>query len=109
MDSKGKIAIVTGSASGIGRATALRLAARGCGVVINYSRSEAEANETYAAVKQFGVPALLERCDVSDDAAVRRMVQRAEKELGGVDILVNNAGATTYVEHDSLEGLTEDI
>ncbi len=109
MDVKGKVAIVTGSATGVGRATALQLAGLGCGVVVNYTKSEVEAQETFAGVKKLGAPAILERCDISDDAAVRRMVARTVAELGGVDILVNNAGTTTFVNHADLEGLTEEI
>ena len=109
MDVRGKVAIVTGSATGVGRATALQLAALGCGVVVNYTRSEAEAKETLADVEKLGVPALLERCDISDDAAVRRMVQRTVDQLGGLDVLVNNAGTTSFVAHADLEGLTEEV
>lgn len=109
MDVKGRVAIVTGSATGVGAATALQLAARGCGVVVNYTRSEADAKETLAGVQKLGVPAMLAQCDVSDDAAVRAMVKRAVDELGSVDILVNNAGTTHFVNHADLEGLTEDM
>jgi 3-oxoacyl-[acyl-carrier protein] reductase len=109
MDVNGKVAIVTGSATGVGRATALQLAQRGCAVVVNYTKSEQEAQETLADCKKMGVPALLAKCDVSDDAAVRRMVQQTVDELGGVDVLVNNAGTTTFVNHADFEGLTEEI
>ena len=109
MEVNGKVAIVTGSATGVGRATALQLAERGCGVVVNYTKSEQEAQQTLADVKKLGVPALLARCDISDDAAVRRMVQQTVDQLGGVDILVNNAGTTTFVNHADFEGLTEDV
>ncbi len=109
MDVKGKVAIVTGSATGVGRATALQLAALGCGVVVNYTKSEAEAQETLADVKKLGVPAMLARCDISDDKAVRAMVQATVDQLGGVDVLVNNAGTTTFVNHADFEGLTEEV
>jgi 3-oxoacyl-[acyl-carrier protein] reductase len=109
MDVNGKVAIVTGSATGVGRATALQLAQRGCAVVVNYTKSEQEAQETLADCKKLGVPALLAKCDVSDDAAVRRMVRQTVDELGGVDVLVNNAGTTTFVNHADFEGLTEEI
>jgi 3-oxoacyl-[acyl-carrier protein] reductase len=109
MDVRDKVAIVTGSATGVGRATALQLAERGCGVVINYTKSEQEARETLADCKKLGVPVMLAQCDISDDAAVRRMVRQTVEELGGVDILVNNAGTTTFVNHADFEGLTEDV
>jgi 3-oxoacyl-[acyl-carrier protein] reductase len=109
MEVKGKVAIVTGSATGVGAATALGLASMGCGVVVNYTKSEAEARDTLAQVEKLGVPAMLAQCDVSDDAAVRAMVKRTVDELGGVEILVNNAGTTYFVNHADLEGLTEEM
>ncbi len=90
------VALVTGSATGIGRAVALRFAAQGLAVAVNYSRSAAEAEETLAAVKAHGVPALLGQADVADDAAVRALVARCRDELGGLDVLVNNAGTTAF-------------
>jgi 3-oxoacyl-[acyl-carrier protein] reductase len=109
MDVQGKVAVVTGAATGIGRATALRLAAAGASVLVNYSRSEAEALETVAQVQAHGVKAVSFQADVSDDAAVRRMMATAVEQLGRIDVLVNNAGTTFYVAHDDLEGLTEEI
>src|SRR5437868_11956067 len=100
-----KVALVTGSATGIGRAVALRLARAGLAVAVNYSRSEAEATETFEAVRNLGVPALLCRCSVADDADVRAMVQRVCDELGGLDVLVNNAGTTHFIEHTDLEAV----
>jgi 3-oxoacyl-[acyl-carrier protein] reductase len=109
MDVRGKVAIVTGSATGVGAATAIQLGSMGCGVVVNYTRSEAEAKDTLAQVEKLGVPALLAQCDVSDDTAVRAMMKRTAEELGAVDILVNNAGTTHFVNHADLEGLTEEM
>jgi 3-oxoacyl-[acyl-carrier protein] reductase len=109
MDVKGKVAIVTGSGTGIGRATALQLAEMGCGVVINYSQSEQEANETLAEAKKRDVPAMVQKCDVSNDAQVRQMVDNVTKEMGGVHILVNNAGWTRFLNWPDLESLTEEI
>src|SRR5262245_56333409 len=83
MDLRGKVALVTGSATGIGRATALALARRGCQVVVNYTRSEDEANETVRDVEALGVRALLHRCDVVYDAAVHGMVTRASARSAG--------------------------
>ncbi len=108
MEVGGKVAIVTGSATGVGRSTALMLAERGCNVVVNYTRSEAEARETAAEVERRGAQALLVRADVSSDADCRRMVREALERWGRLDILVNNAGTTVFVPHHDLEALTEE-
>jgi 3-oxoacyl-[acyl-carrier protein] reductase len=108
MDLSGKSAIVTGSAVGVGRATALELAKRGANVVVNYSRSEKEAKETVAAVEQLGAKALLVRADVSQDQEVRAMAARAVEAFGSIDVLVNNAATTAFVNFADLEGMTEE-
>ncbi|MCC6418815.1 MAG: glucose 1-dehydrogenase [Gemmataceae bacterium] len=104
-----KVALVTGSATGIGRAVAVRFARQGLAVAVNYSRSEKEAAETVEQVKAHGVPALLCQANVADDAAVRAMVDRCHAELGGLDVLVNNAGTTRFIEHTNLEALTAEV
>jgi 3-oxoacyl-[acyl-carrier protein] reductase len=109
MTSTQKAALVTGSATGIGRAVAVQLAKKGLAVAVNYSRSEAEANETLAEVRRQGVPAVLCRADVGDDWAVRAMVETCRRELGGLDVLVNNAGTTRFIEHTDLEALTDEV
>jgi len=105
----GKAAIVTGSAAGVGRATALELARRGANVVVNYSRSEAEARQTAADVEALGAQALLVRADVSRDDEVRAMVRQAMDRFGSVDVLVNNAAITHFVSFGDLEALTEEM
>ena len=107
MELAGKTAIVTGSAVGVGRETALALARRGANVVVNYSRSEAEARRTLADVEALGAGALLVRADVSQDGEVRDMVAQTVARFGGVDVLVNNAGITYFVDFKDLEGVTE--
>ncbi|MFN0051783.1 MAG: SDR family NAD(P)-dependent oxidoreductase [Planctomycetales bacterium] len=107
-DTSRKVALITGSATGIGRACALRFAENGFDVVVNYSRSEAEARETLSLVEACRVRGLLVQCDVGSDAAVRDMLQAIEREFGRLDILVNNAGTTWFIDHKNLEELTEE-
>jgi 3-oxoacyl-[acyl-carrier protein] reductase len=104
-----QVALVTGSATGIGRATALLLAQRGLAVAVNYSRSVKEAEETLDEVKHYGVPAILCRCNIADEAEVRAMIRRCCEELGGLDVLVNNAGTTRFIEHANLDALTDEV
>jgi 3-oxoacyl-[acyl-carrier protein] reductase len=105
MDVKGKTAIVTGSAVGVGRATALDLARRGANVVINYSRSEEDAREAQRLVEAEGARALLVRADVSQDDQVQDMVRQTVDAFGGVNILVNNAAITHFVQFADLDGM----
>jgi 3-oxoacyl-[acyl-carrier protein] reductase len=101
-----KAALVTGAASGIGRAAALALARAGYDVAINYSSSEKAARETAAAAEKVGSKTLLVRCDVSDEAGVRAMLKSVEKEFGRLDVLVNNAGTTAPWTPRDLESLS---
>jgi 3-oxoacyl-[acyl-carrier protein] reductase len=107
-DKPRKVALVTGSATGIGRACALRFAENGFDVVVNYSRSETEARETLQLVEACRVRGLLVQCDVASDAAVRDMLKQVETEFGRLDVLVNNAGTTHFIDHKHLAELTED-
>jgi 3-oxoacyl-[acyl-carrier protein] reductase len=104
---RGKVALVTGSATGIGRATALEFAREGADVVVNYSRSEAEAKQTQADCAALNVRALLVRADCAKEDDVKDMVARAVDELGGVDILVNNAGTTRFVPLPEIDELDD--
>ena len=108
MDVSGKVALITGGATGVGRATALQLAQRGCAVAINYSRSSGEAEEAVEAIEQIGVKALAIQCDVADDASVRAMVAQVTKSFGRLDVLVNSAGTTVFVPHPDLEKLRDE-
>lgn len=87
-----KVAIVTGAARGIGRATARLFAQEGAKVVINYSRSEKEATSLAEEIRKNGGEALLVKGDVSKADEVKRMVEKTIEKFGRIDILVNNAG-----------------
>jgi len=99
-----KTAIVTGSASGIGAATAIELSKRGWKVAINYSKSESEAKKVAAKCPD----SIVIQADVGDDAQCRKLVQAAKDKWGRVDALVNNAGTTKFVKHTDLDGLSAD-
>ena len=91
-----KVAIVTGSATGVGAATALLLARRGYNVLINYSKSEAEAKASQAACHDAGADTMLVQGDVAQDTDCTAIVQAAVARWGRIDALVNNAGITSF-------------
>lgn len=101
------VALVTGSATGVGRECAVRLARQGFDVVVNYSRSEDEARETVRLVEAEGRRALLRQCNVRSDAEVQAMMDAVRETFGRIDVLVNNAAMTHFVKHDDLDGMTE--
>lgn len=103
-----KVVIVTGSATGVGAATALALAHRGYNVLINYSKSEQEAIASEAACRAAGADTLLLRGDVADDAACRAMAEAAVARWGRLDALVNNAGITSFAGSANWEALDVD-
>lgn len=98
-------AIVTGGGTGVGRATALRLARQGANVLITYSKSREEAERTAAEVEQLGVKAVALQADVADDAACRAMARAAKDAFGRIDLLVNNAGTTKFALATDLEAV----
>ena len=106
---KSKVAIVTGGGTGVGRETALSLARLGCHVLINYSVSREEAEQTAKDVATSGVRSIAVRADVADDFACREMVATACSQLGGVDILVNCAGTTQFIPFHDLDQVSDDI
>lgn len=99
-----RVAIVTGSASGIGAATAMELSRRGWRVVVNYSKSKEKAEQTIKNCAE----AIAVQADVGEDAQCRRLVKAALDEWGRIDALVNNAGTTKFVKHADLDGLSAD-
>ncbi len=100
-----KVAIVTGSATGIGASIAEKIASAGGKVIINYSKSAAAANETAARCEAVGGAALAVQADVSEDDDCARMAKTALEAWGKIDILVNNAGTTKFANHRDLDAL----
>src|SRR6266540_2657546 len=101
-----RAALVTGAASGIGRAAALALARAGYDVAINYSKSEKEAQAVGEEAGRSGVRTLLCRCDVADEAGVRVMLKTVGDQFGRLDVLINNAGTTAAWKPKDLESLS---
>lgn len=90
----GKVALVTGASRGIGRAIALKLAAEGAAVVINYHGSMEKAKEVKAEIESDGGIAEIMQCNVADYQATEAMIRKVTDDFGRLDILVNNAGIT---------------
>jgi 3-oxoacyl-[acyl-carrier protein] reductase len=103
---EGKVALVTGGGTGIGRATSLMLAAEGAAVAVNYSRSREDAERTVADVRAHGVRAVACQADVADDGAVTRMFDSVVGELGRLDFLINSAGTTRPVPLADVDAIT---
>ena len=101
-------ALVTGSATGIGRAEAIALAAAGYDVAVNYSRSADAAEETAAACAAHGARTVLIGCDVADDALVKSMVAEVEAAFSRLDVLCNNAGITSNAPFKDLDAIDLD-
>lgn len=95
-------ALVTGSASGIGRGIALALARDGYDVAVHYRRSAAEAESTRAEIAALGVRAIILQADVTDRLAAAALVEQAHDELGSLAVLVNNVGNYVYRPLDEL-------
>jgi 3-oxoacyl-[acyl-carrier protein] reductase len=102
-----KVALVTGSATGIGRSITIALARAGFDVAINYSRSEAAAHETERLAREAGAQTILIKADVSQEGEVVAMIDAVDKAFGGrLHLLVNNAGTTTDVPPGKFDSLS---
>lgn len=102
---RGKVALITGGDSGIGRAVAVAYATEGADVAITYLRQTKDANETVKMVEERGQRCIALKGDVGSEAVCRRLVKRCVDELGRLDILVNNAAEQT--PQDDLRKITE--
>jgi NAD(P)-dependent dehydrogenase (short-subunit alcohol dehydrogenase family) len=105
MSKDGLCAIITGSASGLGAATAAILATGGARIVINYSSSQKEAEETADLCRKAGAEIAVVQGDVSRDEDCKKIVAAAAS-WGRVDALINNAGTTKHMAHENLDGLS---
>src|SRR5665213_2483165 len=105
MSKDGLCAIVTGSASGLGAATAAILAKGGARIVVNYSSSQKDAEQTADLCRAAGAEVVVVQGDVSRDEDCKRIVAAAAP-WGRLDALINNAGTTKHVAHDNLDGLS---
>lgn len=104
-----KVGIITGAGTGVGAACALQLVEAGCNVVINYSKSAAEAEAVLQQCNQKRAKsALLTQGNVAEDGDCKRIAQAALDTWGRIDILVNNAGITKFVDAADLDGLVTD-
>ncbi|RIX50118.1 SDR family NAD(P)-dependent oxidoreductase [Paenibacillus nanensis] len=109
MELKNKVALVTGGGTGIGKATSLALSRLGAAVIVNYSRSLEDAEETVRQIREEGGRAVALQADVSRDEEVRVMVEKAVQLFGTVDMLINNASVTRHIPMHDLETATEDV
>ncbi len=105
MSLKNKVAIITGSSSGIGEAALRQMAKAGAKVVLNFSKSADAAKTIADEVKTSGGEVIAVQADVSKDSDCRKLAQAAIDAWGHIDILVNNAGTTKFAAHDDLDAL----
>lgn len=99
---KDKIALITGGSRGIGRSCALKLAADGCHLVINYKSDKQSAEETASKAREYGVKALICQADMSKVAEIEKLVNFTVEQFGRIDILINSAGIAQIVDYSQI-------
>lgn len=109
MKLQGKVVIVTGGGTGIGRGISERFGREGASVAVGYSQSQEAAEETVAAIRAAGGEAIAIQANVAIDAEVKRMVREVADRYGKLDVLVNNAGWSKRTPHHLLDDLTDEI
>ena len=103
-----RVAVITGGGTGIGRASGLALAKDGFNVVVNYSRSAREAEQTAGEIERLGVRAAAVQGDVSDRGAAENLIKQAVDKFGRVDVLVNSAGMTKFIPYPQLDEIDDE-
>jgi 3-oxoacyl-[acyl-carrier protein] reductase len=109
MKFKDKVVLVTGGATGLGRAMCLQFASHGAAVIVNYSKSEERAKEVVDLIETMGGQAADIQADVSRDRQARQLIDKTVQRFNRLDVLINNAGWTRFIPHDELAELSEEI
>lgn len=105
----GKVAVVTGGATGIGRAISQLLSEQGAQVIIVYSKSALDAENTVHTITSQGGKAIARQVDIRNDSAVRSLMEVIARQFGGIDYLINNAGITAQLPFAELELIDNDV
>jgi 3-oxoacyl-[acyl-carrier protein] reductase len=109
MDLSGKVALITGGGTGLGREIAIQLAKEGMRLVISFSRSKAEAEETVRIANASGGEAIAIQADMRSSSEALRLVNEVQVACGRLDLLIHNAGTTRFIPFQDLDVVTEEI
>ncbi len=108
MDIRGKVALVTGGGTGLGREISLALGREGMTVVVSYSRSQEDAEGTAADIRAAGGEASTLQADLASTSAARRLVADVEAAHGRLDLLIHNAGTTRFIAFKDIDAVTDE-